>query len=101
MKLQFEAPKNGRFYHKFVGVQCEGSVLVENYWWDKNTKKWTITPRWDLGGISNTFGRCRSVKAFRRRMFEWSQYLPEGLKFRLISRYKGCDVIGICSGAKK
>ena len=37
---------------------------------------------------------CRSVRAFRRRLREWSKYLPKGIRFRLEHRYVGVTVIG-------
>lgn len=92
MKLIHNFPKNQRYYKQYRGVQTDFDQ--PDYWWDRNINKWTLTPNWKLGDIGNTFGRCHSVKAFRRRLREWSKYLPKGIKFRLIGKYVGQDVIG-------
>lgn len=92
MKISHSLKKNQRYNKQYRGVQLNYNQPY--YWWDKNIKQRTLTPNWELGGISNTFGRCRSVKAFRRRIYEWSQYLPNGIEFILIGKYVGQNVIG-------
>lgn len=93
MKLKFEAPKGIRVKYRFMGVQiCERSPSDPIFWYVKKTKEWTINPPWDEGGICNTAYPCRSIRAFRRRLKEWSKYMPSGTVFRLISRWKGYDV---------
>ena len=93
MKVKHSFPKGLRYMKHYCGVQT--NYGQPNYWWDRNIKQWTLTPNWELGDISNTFNRCRSVKAFKRRLYEWSQYLPKGTEFILIGRYVGQEVIGI------
>jgi len=77
---------------RYIGVQTDYDEL--SYWYDGNIKQWTLTPDWSKGDIGNTFGHCRSVKAFKRRLYEWSQYLPKGTKFILLGRYVGQQVNG-------
>jgi hypothetical protein len=91
MKIKHAFPKNFRYTKQYYGVQTDYDQL--DYWWDETINQWTLEPNWN-GGISNTFNKCKSVKAFKRRLYEWSQYLPEGISFRLIGRYVGQDVIG-------
>ena len=92
MKLIHNLPKNSRYFKQYCGVQSDFGQ--PDYWWDGNINQWTLTPNWELGDIGNTFEHCRSVKAFKRRLREWSVYLPKGVKFKLIGRYVGQDVIG-------
>lgn len=93
MKLTHKTCKPNRYMKQYRCVQLWYDQ--PNYWWDETINKWTLTPNWKLGNISNTFGKkCRSVKAFKRRLREWSSYLPEGTIFFLIGRYVGQEVIG-------
>lgn len=93
MKVKHNFTKGQRYMKHYWGVQT--NFDQPDYWWDGNINKWTLTPNWELGDISNTFGHCRSVKAFKRRLYEWSQYLPEGIEFILLGRYVGQEVTGI------
>lgn len=43
---------------------------------------------------SDTMHGVHSVKAFRRRLRQWSMYLPPGVEFVLVSNFKGFDVTG-------
>ena len=92
MKVHHSFPKNQRYMKRYIGVQTDYDEL--SYWYDGNIKQWTLTPDWSKGDIGNTFGHCRSVKAFKRRLYEWSQYLPKGTKFILLGRYVGQQVNG-------
>ena len=38
------------------------------------------------------------VRAFKRRLRQWSRYLPAGVTFHLVSRYVNSDVIGKTTG---
>lgn len=90
-KVKHSLSKNQRYMKQYWGVQLDYDQ--EFYWWDETENKWTLTPNWNLGGIGNTY-TCHSVRAFRRRLHEWSKYLPKGTTFRLIGRYVGQDVLG-------
>jgi hypothetical protein len=88
MKLQYKARKGNRIKYKFMGF-----TGYDNYWYCKATKKWTQTPDWHKGGISNHCP-CKSVRAFRRKLKE----APKGVEFTLTSRWVGYDVIGYGTG---
>ena len=92
MKINHNFRRGERYFKMYRGVQLDWDE--PNYWWDGNIKRWTLTPEWDKGDIGNTFSPCRTVRAFRRRLKEWSMYLPIGTKFRLIGGYVGQDVVG-------
>lgn len=91
MKICHELHKPNRYMKQYWGVQLDFDEPA--YWWDGQI--WTLDPDWTAGSMSNTFHNCRSVRAFTRRLREWSEYLPSGTRFRLIGRYVGQDVIGI------
>ena len=92
MKIRHTLSRNARYMNQYYGVQIDYDQPY--YWYDENINQWTLTPNWDLGNISNTFSKCHSVKAFRRRLYEWSEYLPTGVEFRLLGRYVGQEVLG-------
>lgn len=90
MKIKYEAPKTLRIKnYGFIWVVCN----AVGYWWSEYDKKWM--PLSDIKGeCCNTF-RVKSVKAFKRRLKEWSKYMPKGTKFILVSRWVGYDVEGM------
>jgi hypothetical protein len=93
MKVKYAAPKKTRIKDRFISI--ETVLLYPDYWWDMKEKKWILMSDIESGhAISNMMSPCRSVKAFKRRLHQWSSYLPKGIKFRLISRYIGYDVYG-------
>lgn len=62
-----------------------------NYWWfDYGSNQWLndMTLLTKKGFSSHQ--DCKSVKAFRRKL----KKAPKGIKFILVSRWKGYDVIG-------
>ena len=72
-------------------------------WLNKDQEK----PIWDEKGnlkseykdkriwyLSNSGPKVTSLRAFRRRLKEYSEYLPKGTEFILMSRYIGHDIIG-------
>lgn len=99
MKVKHNFPKGSRYTKQYRGVQLWYDQ--PDYWWDETINKWTLTPNWTEGGISNTFNQCRSVKAFKRRVKEWSSYLPDGIIFYLIGKYVGQDVTAKTKNIKK
>lgn len=91
-KLKYQIHKGGRIKYRFLGVCCETSGM---WFVDFPIFKWMNPDQLDPKnhpGYSTHFGPCRSVRAFRRRLKQWKQYIPKGTKFRLISRYVGADV---------
>jgi hypothetical protein len=68
----------------------------EKYWWSKDLGRWgtfeEVTGQPDGYG-SHLLG-VRSVRAFRRRLKQWSKYLPKGTPFVLVSRWRGYNVYG-------
>ena len=70
----------------FLGIKCK------SHWWVRKTKKW-VSEIPDTGGCSTVL-RCHSVRAFRRRLKEFSKYMPKGTVFSLDCVYVGYNVIG-------
>ena len=91
MKLKYEARKGQRFKKRiFFGV-----TNFEGWWWNEDLKIWhRYGANPNTNNLSSHFMGCKSVKAFRRRLRQWSRYLPEGIQFILASRYEGQDVYG-------
>jgi hypothetical protein len=81
-------PHNVRYRTFYYGI-CSS----DGYWWQEDTKKWVPTEE-SRGPCGSHFHGCNSPKAFRRRLREWSQYLPEGIEFILCSRFDELNVIG-------
>jgi len=80
MKLKYEAIKQNRVNHNFMGF-----TTYENGWWF-NKDKWEQNAK---AGCSS-YQDCRTVKAFRRKL----KSAPKGVEFVLVSRWVGRDVIG-------
>lgn len=80
-------------------IKRYGFLVVQNfggYFWSNEHRRWI---HWEQSmggkGSSNCFpGKCRSIRAFRRRLREWSRYLPPGIRFRLVHHWIGHDVYG-------
>lgn len=119
MKLRFEAPRRQRvkgerttFINRatrqpenrktFIAVTT--GFKTKGYWWVHHAKRWVHLDdmeqyRQQAGytGYSNStlFDiRVDTVRAFRRRLKQWSEYLPEGVEFILVSCFKGGNVFG-------
>jgi hypothetical protein len=89
MKLKYKTKKPNRIKsYGFMGIDCDDVSL----WWYYNVNKWDINHT-GYGYFSSNCP-CNSIKAFRRRLKEWSKYVPSGTEFRLCSRWVGYDVIG-------
>jgi hypothetical protein len=85
MKLKYQARKRTRINYRFMGF-----TTFENGWWfNHNTNKWDQNPKAGEKGYCS-HQDCRTVKAFRRKL----KYAPNGVKFILVSRWVGYDVIG-------
>ena len=87
MKLKYEAQKGIRIKYRFMGIDNIGDHL----WWYPDQKRWK---EMDESSPVQSWCNCSSVKAFRRRLKEWSKYLPSGTKFVLQSRWIGYSVYG-------
>jgi hypothetical protein len=84
----------GRFHQ--AGIYF-GITTFDGYWWHNDLKRWV--PGDVPGDKSSHFGmkrseRCRSVRAFRRRLRQWQKYLPKGIEFILCSRFDELCVKG-------
>ncbi len=88
MKLKYNIKRGKRINHRFIGI-----TTFENDWkFDRNINKWTKTPEVGEKGYGR-HQRCRSVKAFRRKL----KTAPKGVKFILVSRWVGYEVDGVGS----
>lgn len=85
MKLKYQAKKRTRINHSFIGITPE-SV---GYWYNLDKKIWECNPEHGLYRYSKA-QRCNSIKAFRRKL----KKAPKGVRFILVSRFKGYNVIG-------
>jgi hypothetical protein len=89
--IRYEMTKGLRIKNRgFFGV-----TTFDGYWWSYKYQKW-IKSGESLGGAGGTthFHYCHSVRAFSRRLREWSYYLPKGVKFILVSVYQGYNIYG-------
>ena len=86
--LKYEQCKGGRF--KKDNFFCVATF--DGYWWDDNLKRWIES--YSRDSSRSRFYGVKSVRAFRRRLREWSRYLPSGVKFILASRYFKHDIYG-------
>lgn len=81
--------------HGFIGVTNRSG-----YWWVHEWGRWaTADEAKGMERSSHIWGgmegfRVRSVRVFRRRLREWSEYLPPGVEFVLVSKWKRNDVYG-------
>ena len=68
-----------------------------DYWWSKEINKWVFVDEDDFDinkPYSSSSCEIRSIKAFRRRLKQWSKYMPKGTEFELVSSFNRCDVFG-------
>lgn len=91
MGLKYQRSKGSRI----KSSRFRGVTTFDGYWWVRKENKWihNADPNC-VGARGSGYFRIRSVRAFRRNLRKWSKYLPKGVKFILISRYKNCDVTG-------
>lgn len=96
MKLKYTAEKRLRIKRfGFYGV-----TTYEDYWYCDLDNRWhhideiQNTPELRRGGYGPDCYGVRSVKAFIRKLKQWRKYLPKGVEFILVSRWKHHDVIG-------
>lgn len=90
MKIKYNKLKSQRINYNFINVICNN----QEYWWSYKQKRWD-KPENIQGEFSNSSCPVKTVKAFKRRLREWSQYMPKGTKFILVSRWAGYDVEGM------
>lgn len=93
--IRYEMTKGQRVKKQnFFGIHT-----FDGYWWSNEYQRW-VPAAGKLGkfGGGSHFHSCQSVRAFRRRLREWSRYLPKGVKFYLVSYYRGYNVSGITTG---
>ena len=89
MKLKYEAKKQTRIKHRFIGF----TTFEDGWWFNHNTNKWELNPKeWNAGYTSHQ--NCKTVKSFRRKL----KAAPLGIEFILVSRWVGFDVIGVGCG---
>jgi len=108
--MRYNLPKNARIKNsRFRGVTTfDKTPGGDHYWvvekrvkqrWAPGEKIWGDDGKYidddaKIEGCSSHFSNVRSVRAFRRRLKEWSKYLPSGIEFILSSRFVGADVYG-------
>jgi hypothetical protein len=85
MKLKYEARKGTRINYRFMGI-----TTFEQWWWyNRDFDKWEFTAQLGKGDYT-TCQRCRSVKAFRRKL----KKAPKGVEFIFVNRWAGHNVTG-------
>lgn len=109
--MRYEAQREGRIKSSRFRDACPSydQNQKKRYWWlsyEDGTGKWLSEEEiWDVETgeriykgdkpvrwISTAGPKVRSVRAFRRRLKEWSKYLPKGTEFILMSKFIGFDV---------
>lgn len=78
--------QNG-FKKQFIDITTN-----DGYWWDLDIKQWTKTPDQQHGYGSHC--KCKTERAFRRRLKQWSKYLPKGTNFILVGKYVNQMITG-------
>jgi len=107
MKLKYEAPKGkrtkgGTYVSTWQGKRCRKSFFLHvtiftprsetgNFMWGYESKKWLNFS--ELPDSTECRGTAfpenvNSVRAFRRRLKQWSGQLPNGTEVILVSRLK-------------
>ena len=84
--MRFNQHRGRRVNHRFVWVKCR------KLWWLDKEKKWVSYEETQSKECSTAMGPVGSVRAFRRRLKQWSSYLPNGTEITLVSRYLKCNV---------
>jgi len=80
--MQFRTVRGARIESSgFVWVVCWN----RSYWVSKDGR-WVDLHKENEKAITNTFVGIRSVRAFRRRLRQWREYLPPGIRFVLVHR---------------
>lgn len=88
--MKYQASKNNRINYGFIGI----TTFDKNHWmFHENQNKWINHS--DFTYISDGKGccshqRCKSVKAFKRKL----KKCPKYIKFILVSKWIGYNVIG-------
>lgn len=94
MKLSYTQVKGRRIKRRgFWAI-----TTLDGYYWVYQERKWMKNkdiPHPHTGYSSHLFDGCKSVKAFTRRLKKWSNYLPKGTQFILVSRWARHDVYGV------
>jgi hypothetical protein len=88
MKLLYEQSKGNRFKSQMYGFEA----LDYTWAWNCELKRWTNIL--EVGKYSyRSHAPCKSVRAFRRML----KRAPNGVKFKLWSKYDNCCVYGFGS----
>lgn len=66
------------------------ATTFDSYWWVDAENRWVHEDVATGGRSTHCPIRIRSVRAFRRRLREWSRYLPKGVEFILVSQFPHC-----------
>lgn len=90
MKLKYDQPKGARVKYGFFGY----TTLEQGWCYNLSLKRWEYNPEFGKYHYS-THAPAKSVKAFRRSL----KSAPKGVKFILVSRWKGYDVHGVGNGS--
>ena len=104
MKLKHKQHKRARFFNSSGEYYSVTTYHENGYMWSNSLKKWCSSKELcnkegklkDIHnmGASSHFAPCKSVRAFRRRLKQWSKYLPKDVEFILVSKYIGVEVRG-------
>ncbi len=106
-KLRYKTKRKydgGRFWFinaRTKKLSCTAKYIwvttLDGYSWSRDEKRWfniyDENDRPKTGG-SISHARCNTVRAFRRRLKQWSKYLPKGVKFILCGRIDDFEVSG-------
>jgi len=108
MKIKHKQPipyRVQRYFYdaEIIKPQFAGPEWIP-WWWiefsDGRKSRWMKSDEiWDDGkfidsnieSASNSASPIRSIRAFRRRLNEWNEYLPRGIQIRLYNKYDEYD----------
>ena len=70
--------KGRRFFNQYYCV-----TTLDHYWYDELTDRWGRFEDHDPPHSLQSSYRCKSIRAFRRKLKKWSKTLPAGVRFVL------------------
>lgn len=98
--MNYTKPKGSRI--KSYGF-LSATVFIKDYKFVETNSSltqgyWTALPLVEVvapWGASSHSMPIRSLKAFRRRLKQWSSQLPKGTEVWLVSEWKNFEIIGV------
>lgn len=96
MKLKYKQAKRRRI----KSSRFHSVTTFSDYWYCDYDNRWHhrkeihVNDHLRQEAYGTDCMNVRSVKAFIRKLKQWRKYLPAGVEFILVSRFKNCHVRG-------